>query len=68
MILQLLTVIFTIAIFVALIGLICTILAFKDDWEKANKNILNLNKELNTMNNNMDNILNNINSFTKTLF
>ena len=68
MILQLLTVIFTAAIFVALIGVICTIWAFKKDWENANKNILELNKELNTINSNMENIQNNINSFTKALF
>lgn len=68
MILQLLIVIFTAAIFIALIGVILTIWSFKKEWQDANKNILELNKELNTINTNMDGIQHNINSFTKSMF
>ena len=68
MILQLLIVIFTAAIFITLIGVILTIWSFKKEWQDANKNILELNKELNTINTNMDGIQHNINSFTKSMF
>ena len=68
MILKLLTVIFVAAIFVALVGLILTIWSYKNDWEDVNKNIVQLNHELENINNNMETFMAKVNTFTKKLF
>lgn len=68
MILQLLTVIFVAAIFIALVGLILTIWSYKNDWEEVNKNIVQLNQELENINKNMEMFMSKVNTFTKTLF
>lgn len=68
MILQLFTVIFVAAIFIALVGLILTIWSYKNDWEEVNKNIVQLNQELENINKNMETFMSKVNTFTKTLF
>jgi len=68
MILQLLTVIFVASIFIALIGLILTIWSYKNDWEEVNKNIIQLNSELEGINKKMESFMTDVSSFTKNLF
>jgi uncharacterized protein YoxC len=51
-----------------LIGLILTIWSYKNDWEDVNKNIIELNSELDGINNKMEIFLKKVHTFTENIF